>query len=96
VSSTSTLAPQGPQQVTTPNLNNFITGSGQRAIKIQDLVRQLNKQYILSMNISEQIKYVFEKLEALNSNIDELKREIEELKYFNRVLSYRLREIHDF
>jgi len=32
------------------------------------------------MNNYEQIKDVFEK-----SNIDELKREIEELKYFNRV-----------
>jgi len=31
-----------------------------------------------------------EKLEAFKNNIDELKREIEELKYFNRVLSYRL------
>jgi len=34
--------------VATPNLNNLIAGSGQRqrqpAIKIQDLVRQLNKQ----------------------------------------------------
>jgi len=48
------------------------------------------------MNSSEQIKDVFEKLEALKSNIDELKREIEELKYFNRVFSYRLREISDF
>jgi len=35
--------PQGPQQVTTRNLNNLIAGSGQRAIKIQDLVRRLNK-----------------------------------------------------
>jgi len=35
--------PQGSQQVTT-NLNNLIAGSGQRAIKIQDLVKRLNKQ----------------------------------------------------
>jgi len=47
VSSTPLLAPQGAtpqkaQQVTTPNLNNLIAGSGQRAIKIQDLVRRLN------------------------------------------------------
>jgi len=47
VSSTPPLAPQGAtpkkaQQVTTPNLNNLIAGSGQRAIKIQDLVRRLN------------------------------------------------------
>jgi len=48
------------------------------------------------MNNSEQIKDVFEKLEALKNNIDELKREIEELKYFNRVLSDKLREIPDF
>jgi len=48
------------------------------------------------MNNSEQIKDVFEKLEALRNNIDELKREIEELKFFNRVLSYKLREIPDF
>jgi len=34
--------PQKAQQVTT-NLNNLIAGSGQRAIKIQDLVRRLNK-----------------------------------------------------
>jgi len=46
VSSTPLLAPQKAQQVTTPNLNNLIAGSGQRAIKIQDLVRRLNKQYI--------------------------------------------------
>ena len=50
VSSTPPLTPQGAtpqkaQQVTT-NLNNLIAGSGQRAIKIQDLVRRLNKQYI--------------------------------------------------
>jgi len=49
VSSTPPLAPQGAapqksQQVTTMNLNNLIAGSGQRAIKIQDLVRRLNKQ----------------------------------------------------
>jgi len=47
VSSTPPLAPQGTtpqkaQQVTTPNLNNLIAGFGQRAIKIQDLVRRLN------------------------------------------------------
>jgi len=48
------------------------------------------------MNHSEQIKDVFEKLEALKNNIDELKREIEQLKYFNRVLSYKLSEIPDF
>jgi len=35
------------------------------------------------MNNSEQIKDVFEKLEVLSNNIDEL-------KYFNWVLSYRL------
>jgi len=44
VSSTPPLAPQGAtpqktQQLTTPNLNNLIAGSGQRAIKIQDLVK---------------------------------------------------------
>ena len=48
VSSTPPLAPQGAtlqkaQRVTTPNLNNLIVGSGQRAIKIQDLVRRLNR-----------------------------------------------------
>ena len=48
VSSTPSLAPQGAtpqkaQQVTTPNLNNLIAASGQRMIKIQDLVRRLNK-----------------------------------------------------
>jgi len=48
------------------------------------------------MNHSEHIKDVFEKLEALKNNIDELKREIEQLKYFNRVLSYKLSEIPDF
>jgi len=48
------------------------------------------------MNDSEQIKDVFEKLEALKNNIDKLKREIEELKYFNRLLSYKLSEIPDF
>jgi len=47
VSSTPPLAPQGStpqkaQQVTT-NLNNLIAGSWQRAIKIQDLVRRLNR-----------------------------------------------------
>jgi len=44
----------------------------------------------------EQTKDVFEKLEALKNNIDERKRDIEELKYFNRVLSCRLRKIPDF
>jgi len=34
--------PQKAQQVT-PNLNSLIAGPGQRAIKIQDLVRRLNK-----------------------------------------------------
>jgi len=48
------------------------------------------------MNNSEQIKDVFEKLQALKNNIDELKRETEELKYFNRVLSFKLRAIPDF
>ena len=48
------------------------------------------------MNDSEQIKDVFEKLEALKSNIEERRREIKELKYFNRVLSYKLSEIPDF
>jgi len=49
VSSTPQLASQGatPQKalpkVTTPTLNNLI--ARQRAIKIQDLVRRLNKQY---------------------------------------------------
>ena len=47
VSSTPPLAPQGatPQkeQQVTPNLNNLIAGSGQLAIKIQDLVRRFNK-----------------------------------------------------
>jgi len=43
VSSTPPLAPKGSQQVTTPNLNNLIAGSGQRVIKIQDLSRRLNK-----------------------------------------------------
>ena len=38
-SSTPPLASQKTQQVTTLNLNNLIAGSGQRAIKIQDLVR---------------------------------------------------------
>ena len=47
------------------------------------------------MNNSEQIKDVFEKLEALKNNIDELKREIEKLKYFNRILSYKLSGIPD-
>jgi len=35
---------QGSQQMPTPNLHNLIAGLGQPAIKIQDLVRQLNKQ----------------------------------------------------
>jgi len=48
------------------------------------------------MNDSKQIKDVFEKLEALKNIIYELKEEIENLKYFNRVLSYRLEEIPDF
>jgi len=48
------------------------------------------------MNDSEQIKDVYEKLVALKSNIDELKEEIEKLKYFNRVLSYKLGAILDF
>jgi len=47
VSSTPLLAPQGatPQkeQQVTPNLNKLIAGTGQRTIKIQDLVRRLNK-----------------------------------------------------
>jgi len=49
VSSTPPLASQGATpkkalpQVTTPNLNNLTAGLGQRAIKIQDLVRRLNK-----------------------------------------------------
>ena len=47
VSSTTPLAskastPQKALQVT-PNLNNLIAGLGQRVIKIQDLVRRLNK-----------------------------------------------------
>ena len=50
VSSTPPLAPQGatPQkaQEVTTNLNNLIAGSGQRTIKIQDLVKGMNKQYI--------------------------------------------------
>jgi len=45
VSSTPPLEPQGAtpqkaQQVTT-NMNNLIVGSGQRAVKIQDLARRL-------------------------------------------------------
>jgi len=43
MSSTPPLAPKGSQQVT-PNLNYLTAGSGQRAIKIQDLVRRLNNQ----------------------------------------------------
>jgi len=43
------VLPQGTSQAritpaTTPNLKNFMAGSGQPAIKIQDLVRRLNKQ----------------------------------------------------
>ena len=38
------------------------------------------------MNDSEQIKDVFEKLESLKSNIDER-------KYFNKILSYRLPDL---
>ena len=50
LSSIPPLAPQGAtsqkaQQVA-KNLNNLIAGSGQRAIKIQDLVKRMNKQYI--------------------------------------------------
>jgi len=45
-SSTPPLAPQEatPQkaQKVAPNLNNLMAGSGQRAIKIQDLVKRLN------------------------------------------------------
>jgi len=44
VSSTPQAAtPQGAQQMTTPNVNNLIAGSGQHTIKIQDFVRRLNK-----------------------------------------------------
>jgi len=42
VSSTPPAAPQKAEQ-TAPNLNNLIAGSGQCAIKIQDLVKRLNK-----------------------------------------------------
>jgi len=42
------------------------------------------------MNDSEQIKDVYDKLVVLRSYIDELKEEIEQLKYFNRVLHYKL------
>jgi len=48
------------------------------------------------MDNSKQIKDVFEKLEALKNNIDKLKRENEELNYFNRVLSYKLSGTPDF
>jgi len=48
------------------------------------------------MDNSQQIKDVFEKLEVLKSNISVLKMKIEQLKYFNRVLSYRPREIPEF
>ena len=34
--------------------------------------------------------------EELKTEIYKLKRKIEQLKYFNRVLSYKLREIPDF
>jgi len=46
VSSTPPLAPQGVTPQKAPNLNNLIAGSGQHVIKIQDLVKRLNKQYI--------------------------------------------------
>jgi len=36
--------PQGPQQGTTPNVNNLIAGPGQRAIKTQELVKRLNQR----------------------------------------------------
>jgi len=39
---------------------------------------------------------MFSKSLKPSKNIDELKREIEELKYFNKVLSYKLSEIPDF
>ena len=39
---------------------------------------------------------VFEELVDLKDIINELKVEIEELKYLNRVLSYKLREMPDF
>jgi len=42
------------------------------------------------MDNSEQIKYVFETLEALKNNIYELKVEIVQLKYFNSELRYKL------
>ena len=48
------------------------------------------------MNNSEQITVVFEMLEALKGEIFELKREIVELKYFNRVLTYKLSGTPDF
>jgi len=44
------------------------------------------------MDNSEQIKDVFEKLEALKNNIDRLKIKIEELKYFNRgILDFKVK-----
>jgi len=42
------------------------------------------------MNDSEQIMIVFEKLVALKDIINELKVEIEQLKYFNSELRYKL------
>jgi len=48
------------------------------------------------MNNSELIKYVYEKLVALKDEIFELKVEIEQLKYFNSELSYKLSDIPDF
>jgi len=42
------------------------------------------------MNNSEQIKYVYEKLVALENIIFELKVEIEQLKYFNSELRFNL------
>jgi len=48
------------------------------------------------MNDSEKIKDVYRDLVALKDEIFELKREIEELKCFNGVLSYKLGAIPDF
>ena len=42
------------------------------------------------MNNFELIKYVYQELVALKDKIFELKREIEELKYFNRELTFQL------
>jgi len=39
----SSASQMASSQVTTPNLNNLIAGSGQWAIKSQDLVRRLNQ-----------------------------------------------------